>query len=331
MQRGRTLFLLVMIMMMILSFQVAAQQYVLVLGHNAAEGTYTHEGCLVMKKVVEVLTDGNMTIEIYPTNQLGGNREMVEATGMGAQDMAIMGLGVLSYMEPRYAFLQMPYLFSSQQHLHTYIQSSTVQDMVESLKDNQNIYLISQTWDRMPRHIAGVSPVYGPEDVKGLFLRGGVEAVVEYYSLMGAETTHVGLSEMYLALQQGVIQAVELPIDYFYEYSVYEVASYLSMVEHIYGTQFVAINANTWDNLPVSYQRALRAAVAAGEAVNNAIVWEEDDKYMNLLKEAGMTVVPRYEVDYDAFVKGLEENMGALYRIWPEAEGMFEDILRYAF
>lgn len=320
---GKTGMIVGLIVALSISLSIAASAITLKIGHNAVTESHTHQGWLKVKQIVEEKTNGEVKIEIYPANQLGGNREMLESTALGAQDMATMGLGVLAYMMPEYNFLQLPYIFDSQKHIHAYATGPYGEKLAEKMKKEHNIRLLSQIWDRMPRQIVAKELLWSPEDFQGLLLRAGTKSVIGYYQLIGAKPTHIPLNEMYLAMKQGVMKAVELPLDYFWDYSVYEVADYLVMVYHVYGTQFVGINEDTWQSLSSSQQRILKETIEAGGKYNNELVWKWNEDYLKKLKKAGMKVIVPYR---DPFVKLLGEKVPELYERWPECKGMYEEI-----
>ena len=91
-------------------------------------------------------------------------------------------------------------------------------------------------------------------------IREGTPAFHEGIKLFGASPVKVDLNEMYIALQPGVVDGVELPLDYVYDYSIHEAAKFMSLTYHTYGTQFICINKEALQKLPPDQQKALREA-----------------------------------------------------------------------
>ena len=209
--------------------------------HNANLDSATDKASHKFAEWVEKKTGGKVKVTIYPRNQLGGNRELLEQVKMGSLDMTLMGLGTLGYMVEEYNFMQIPFAFRSQEHIHKVLDSE-IGKTIEKNVAAKGFFLLNQKWDRLPRHIAGKKPIHKIEDLKNMKIREGTPAFHEGMKLLGASPVKIDLNEMFIALQQGIVDAVELPLDYIYDYSIHEAAKFLSLTYHTYGTQFIAMN-----------------------------------------------------------------------------------------
>lgn len=305
-----------------LVFQAEAAR-VLKYGHNAKQQQPTGKAALKFAELVEAKTKGEIIIQVFPANQLGKNRQMVESVKMGAQDFVTMGLAGLGYIAKSYMIMQVPYVFHSQDHIHKVVKGQIGQELKAELTKKYGIYLLAQDWDRMVRHIGGIKRIRGLADLKGYKVRAGVLPPIAGFKALGASPVKIPLNEMYVALQQGVADGAELPIDYFYEYSIYEVAKYLNLTYHTYGTQFLGTNNRLWDSLKPEHQKALQEAANEAGAYNNKLVAELQDDYLKKLKAAKMEFV---QTDVKELSKALSAKISEIAKHWPGTEELYHRI-----
>ena len=290
--------------------------------HNSNLDSATDKASHKFAEMVEKKTNGQVKIAVYPRNQLGGNRELLEQVKMGSLDLTLMGLGTLGYMVEEYNFMQIPFAFRNQEHIHKVLDSE-VGKTIEKTVAAKGFFLLNQKWDRLPRHIAGKKAVLKMEDLKNLKVREGTPAFHEGIKLYGASPVKIDLNEMFIALQQGIVDAVELPLDYIYDYSIHEAGKFLSLTYHTYGTQFVAMSKKSFDALPPDVQKALLEAAGEGADFNNRLTWSQEEDYLKKIEKAGVKI---NKPDYSPFSKTLEANIAVLEKKWPACKGLFAKI-----
>jgi tripartite ATP-independent transporter DctP family solute receptor len=290
--------------------------------HNSNLDSATDKASHKFAELVEKKTKGQVKIAIYPRNQLGGNRELLEQVKMGSLDMTLMGLGTLGYMVEEYNFMQIPFAFRNQEHIHKVLDSE-IGKTIEKTVAGKGFFLLNQKWDRLPRHIAGKKPVQKIEDLKNLKVREGTPAFHEGIKLFGASPVKIDLNEMFIALQQGIVDAVELPLDYIYDYSIHEAGRFLSLTYHTYGTQFVAMSKKNFDALPPDVQKAILEAAGEGADFNNKLTWSQEEDYLNKIEKARVKI---NKTDYPQFYNTLETNVAVLEKKWPTCKGLFAKI-----
>lgn len=292
-------------------------------GHNAKQDQPTGQAALKFAELVKEKTGGEIIIEVFPANQLGKNRQMVENLKMGAQDMATLGLAGLGYIMDDYLMMQVPYVFRSQNHIQNVLKGDIGKELKDELNKKAGIVLLAQNWDRMVRHIGGRKKIENLQDLKGYKVRAGVLPPIAGFKALEASPVKIPLNEMYVALQQGVVDGAELPIDYFYEYSIYEVAKYLNLTYHTYGTQFVGINKNLWNSLTPEQQQALQEAADEAGAYNNELVRNLQDDYMQKLSGAGMEMV---KTDVKQLSAALRDKIPQIAENWPGTLDLYNRI-----
>jgi tripartite ATP-independent transporter DctP family solute receptor len=290
--------------------------------HNSNIDSATDRASHRFAEAVEKKTGGQVKVMIYPRNQLGGNRELLEQVKMGSLDMTLMGLGTMGYIVDEYNFMQLPFAFRSQEHIYKVLDSDIGKEIEKRVAD-QGFFFLSQKWDRLPRHIAGKRAIATTKDLQGLKIREGTPAFHEGIRIFGASPVKINLNEMYIALQQGIADAVELPLDYVYDYSIHETAKFLSLTYHTYGTQFIAMSKKSFDSLTAEIRRSLLEAAKEAGDFNNQLTWSQEDDYMKKIEKAGVKI---NKPEHGQFAQALQANIGAVEKKWPACKGLFDKI-----
>ncbi|HSR13243.1 MAG TPA: TRAP transporter substrate-binding protein [Thermodesulfobacteriota bacterium] len=303
-------------------FALAQGSKQLRLCHNSNIDSATDRASRRFAEAVEKKTGGQVKVMIYPRNQLGGNRELLEQVKMGSLDMTLMGLGTMGYMVDEYNFMQLPFAFRSQEHIYKVLDSDMGKSFEKRVAD-QGFVFLSQRWDRLPRHIAGKRAIVTTKDLQGLKVREGTPAFHEGIRVFGASPVKINLNEMYIALQQGIADAVELPLDYVFDYSIHETAKFLSLTYHTYGTQFIAMNKKGFDSLTPEVRKSLMDAAGEAGDFNNQLTWSQEDDYMKKIEKAGVRI---NKPEHGQFVQVLQANIAAVEKKWPACKGLFEKI-----
>lgn len=296
-------------------------------GHNAPADSPTGIAAEKLAEIVSENSGGSFTIDVYPENQLGDNRDLVEQTALGGLDMSMSGLGILGYLADEYNLMQVPFLFRDQEHIHKVVDGDIGANIANRLLKEKDILLLSQSWDRLPRQVTANKEIRSPEDLKNLLLRTGSKGATEAFDILGAKPTSVPLKEVYLSLQNNVIEGVELPADYIVSQSVAEVNTHVSMLNHTYGTQFVAINGKKFSELPEEYQVILSEAVVEAGVFNNELTKQKEAGYIETLEEQGMEIVNITPEEHELFTKIIKDNLGTFEELWPKSKGIGEKIL----
>lgn len=295
----------------------AQAQTVLRFGHIANPGQPVHSGALEFARLVEEATNSAVVIDVYPSGQLGGSRDLIEGVQLGTVDLTIVGPGALGPFYSAYSWTEYPFIYASDEHVLNVMQGEIGAELAEALlQATGTIRPIAQNWLRTPRHVFTTdTPVERVEDLQGMKLRVPSGPLLEGFRSMGASPTPVDFSELFTAMQQGVVDGAELPIDFIYDNGFYEIAEYLSLTGHVYAAQVLLINDAKFRRLSEEHQAAVvEAAIQAG-IFQNEIIAEVTDSYLERLEEAGMTVIhPEREGFAEAAATGvaaLEANWGA--------------------
>ncbi|HLS66851.1 MAG TPA: TRAP transporter substrate-binding protein [Pseudogracilibacillus sp.] len=276
---------------------------ILRLGHIQSENDLWHEGSLKFKEEVESLSDGKMTVEIYPNSSLGGDRDMVESMQSGTVDFALVA-GVLGNFSPSIQLLELPYLFADEEEYRTVIHGEIGEEIIDRVLEDSDVRIL-EFWDRGPRHVTANKPIETLDDIKGLKIRlPEIKAMEATWKEMGASPTTMAWDEVYTALDQNVIEAQENPIPFIYGGAIHEVQDYLSLTAHKYEYVTLAMSDLTWNKLTEEQQEIISEAAKIATDYENELVAEQTEELLQEMENEGLTVV---EPDIDEFAEAARD------------------------
>lgn len=253
------LYLCVFASFLILSVNAESPEYIFKFGHGAAPNSFQGQQCELFKELVEKYTDGQVKIDLFPSDQLGKRAAQVEATILGSQDF-VLTLDNVVPMVPELNVLNMPFVFADR---HKYERISRGQVGQELLGLLQNHGLIGLGfWELGFLQVANnVKPIYTPEDAKGLNIRVPQNPIrVGVWKAVGANPDTVAYSELFSALQMGVFDGFDNPIMLIRDEHFYEVTKYLSILNYNFKADTLLMSKKSWDGLPLNMQAAIQIA-----------------------------------------------------------------------
>ncbi|MGY8871487.1 MAG: TRAP transporter substrate-binding protein [Pseudomonadales bacterium] len=236
-------------------------------------------------------------VTVYGSSQLGKDREMLKRLRLGTLTFQLPS-SVMSSVEDEFGIFDMPYIIADRDHMRRV--EAKILPLLEAAADRQG-YKILAIWENGFRNITNnVRPVVVPQDLKGLKLRTPKgKWRVRMFEAYGANPTPMSLSEVFTALQTGVIDGQENPLSIIDGNKFYEVQQHVSLTRHVYTPAYVLVGKNAWEHLPedvqVDLQRIARNmqdwVYETGERLDNELVGK--------LRDAGMKVS---QIDREAFV-----------------------------
>jgi len=277
-----------------------AQGLKLTLGHGAAPGNPRHEAAVKFAEVLKAKTGGRIEVQVAPSAQLGDDAAMVTALRTGALDMSANSQGAVANAVPEYAAFGMPFLFSSAAQAFKVLDGPLGKELGDKSADKGLIVL--GYWDNGIRHMTNSKrPITKVEDMKGLKMRTPPDTVlVDIMQSLGAEAQQIKFAELYVALQQGVVDGQENPLMNIHASKLYEVQKHLALTSHMFQMTPLLMSKRTWDRLPAADRQAVTEAAAEATALQRKLSQESDDKLLGELKAKGVQVTT---VDKAAFEK----------------------------
>ncbi|WP_372426695.1 TRAP transporter substrate-binding protein [Salinarimonas chemoclinalis] len=282
----------------------AQAQQALKLGYSLAPTSHYGVGATAMAETLAELSDGRFTIEQFPANALGGEREMVEGAQIGTVDVVITSTGPVGNFVPDTLITDIPFLFRDYDHAHAVLDGPIGQEILEQFPNHG---LIGLAWGENGfRNLTNnVRAVRTPEDTRGLKVRTMENQVhMRAFQELGVLPTPMAFPELFTALQQGTVDGQENPIGVILSANFSQVQGHLTLTQHVYSPALIILSPIVWDGLTDEEKGWFREAAAAGAVAMRAKVREDADNGVATLKEQGMQVVE--DPDRAAFEAALQ-------------------------
>lgn len=288
-----------------LSFAASAET-VIKIGHGAAESFHMHRALLHFEELVEAGSNGEIDVQIFPSSQMGPDREMIEGVQTGVLEMAIPPSSFFAGWDPAFAVIELPYMYASKDIAFDVLESEAGDGMIERI-ENQG--LVGLGWLELGvRNVTNnVRPISTPADLEGVKLRTmKVPAHVATFETLGANPTPMNFGEVYSALQQGVIDGQENPLAIITSQRFYEVQKYLSTTGHVFAVYMPVISKPFFDSLSAEHQDLIRTSMAAARTHQAELVAAEDAAQLEEIRSAGVEVLELSAEQRQAFADATE-------------------------
>ena len=284
----------------ILTFPRGAQAATnLTLGHNAAPGNPRSIATERFAELVRERSNGNISVRVAGSEQLGNEQSLLTSLRTGAVSMTVNSQGSTSALIPELAALGLPFLFTDSAAAFMVLEGPIGEELAQRFAKVQMVPL--GWWDNGIRHITNSKrPIVKPDDLKGIKLRVPPgKWRVKMFQAYGANPSPLAFSEVFVALQTGVMDGQENPFAQIYPARFQEVQKYLSITGPVYTPAFVTAGAS-WDRLAPEIQKVLADTAKEVQPVVYKIAADLEDDLLKKLRAAGMQV---NEADKDAFIK----------------------------
>lgn len=261
------------------------------LGHVFPESDPQAKAISRFADEVKTLTDGSVSITVYPAGQLGGDREILESLELGATDMWYGGAGAYNSMSDVGQFFVTPFMFDSvDDAMEAY--NGELGEAVRKRLDDDTATTVVGIWARGPRHVTSNEPVKTPADMEGMRIRVPENPMfIEGFKAFGANPTPMAFPEVYTALQQGTIDAQENPLALIKSSGFPTVQKYLNLTGHVIEPLAISISDESWNALTDDQQNAItQAAEDIGKEFQEEVNADEAQLTKDLEAE-GMTII----------------------------------------
>ena len=269
----------------------AQEPIVIKFSHVVAIDTPKGKGAEFFKKRAEELTAGKVKVDVYPNSSLYKDKEEMESLQLGAVQMLAPSLakfGPLGVKE--FEVFDLPYLFDNYGELHKVTQGPIGKQLLDKL-DAKGIKGLAY-WDNGFKVMSSNKPIRTAADYKGQKMRIQSSKVLEaQMRSLGVLPQVMAFSEVYQALQTGVVDGTENPPSNLYTQKMHEVQKYVSVSDHGYLGYAVITNKKFWDGLPADIRGKLEQAMKEATAYANKIAKEENDQALEAVKKSGKSQV----------------------------------------
>ncbi|WP_417871575.1 TRAP transporter substrate-binding protein [Winogradskyella sp.] len=277
------------------------------LAHSLDVNHSVHKAMVKMGEDLAEISGGKMQLEIYPSQQLGTERECIELLQIGSLDMTKVSVGVMENFAPRMKVFGLPYLFRDRAHAFEVLDGPIGQELL----DEGTKYWIKGMcyYDAGSRSFyTKDKPINSPEDLKGLKIR-VMESVtaMDMVKSLGGSPTPISWGELYTSLQQGVVDGAENNPPSFYLSRHYEVCKYYSLDEHTVLPDVLIIGTHVWDRLSEQQKKWLQQAVDQSVSYQRELWAEAEKEALEEVQKAGVTVVRPDKSSFANDVEGVYE------------------------
>ena len=276
----------------------ALAQIEIKLGHVGEPGSLFQKSADEFAKRANAKLGGKAKVVVYGSSQLGGDKEMIQKLKLGTLDMALPST-VMSSEVDLVGIFEMPYIVKDREHMKR-IEKAVFWPMLEPAIEKKGLTVLA-VWENGTRHITNNKhPIKVPADLKGIKLRVPEgKWRVKMFQAYGANPSPMKFSELFTALQTGVMDGQENPLTQIYSAKLQEVQKFLSLSDHVYTPAYLTVGTNHWKSLPADVRKVLEDTARETQAFVYERAAREETELLAKLKQAGMQV---NEVDKDAFV-----------------------------
>jgi C4-dicarboxylate-binding protein DctP len=270
---------------------LAQSPIVIKFSHVVAQDTPKGKGAEYFKKLVDERLKGKVKVEVYGNSTLYKDKEELEALQLGAVQMLAPSLakfGPLGVKE--FEVFDLPYIFDNYAELHKVTNGPVGQSLLKKLESKGIIGLAY--WDNGFKDMSANKALRKPEDFRGLKMRIQSSKVLDsQMRALGAVPQVMAFSEVYQALQTGVVDGTENPPSNLYTQKMHEVQKYLTLSDHGYLGYAVIVNKKFWEGLPADIRKALEQAMKETTKFANDIAIEENNQSLEAVKKSGKTQI----------------------------------------
>ncbi len=305
MKYGQFLFLL------LLSFSLGCGEisdvHYLKLAHALDNNHPVHKGIEFMAERLAEKSGGKLQIEIYPSQQLGTERQCLELLQIGSLAITKVSAAVMENFAPNIQVLSLPYIFRDRAHGYAALDGEVGKKL---LVQSEKYWLRGLTYfDAGQRSFYSKEPIRTPDDLKGKKIR--VQESVTAMNLitsLGGAPTPISWGELYTALQQGVVDGAENNPPSFYTSRHYEVCKYYTLNEHTSVPDMLAISTIAWDRLSPQEQQWLQEAADEAKVYQRKLWQEAEKEALDAVKAAGVEIIIPDKTLFSEKTKGLFED-----------------------
>jgi tripartite ATP-independent transporter DctP family solute receptor len=278
-------------------------------------GYPTVEAVVRMGKKLEAATNGRLSIQMFPSMQLGDEKEMIEQAQVGALAMARISVGPMGPLVPELNVFNLPFMFRNDAHMEKVIDGEIGDEMLKKLSDHATANLIGLCWmNAGTRNVYNSKkPIRSIEDLKGLKIRMmGNPVFVDTMNSLGGNGIAMGYDQLISALQTGVVDGAENNEPSYATGQHYRYAKYYSMTGHLMIPEILVFSKKSWSTLSKDDQDLIMKLAKEAQQEQRGLWYEMEKKSMAQMKEAGAQINEVGDrTQFQAAVKPVWDKYGA--------------------
>ena len=262
----------------------------IIAAHGATETTSMHLSWLKLEEMLEERSGGAVTVDIYPNQQLGGDREFTESAVQGNVTMGSPSPAAITAMIPSLNVYDAPFMFPDYETAYKALDSDAGQALLDSM---ETVGLKGLgAYENGFRNLTCNKDVNSLDDLKGLKIRTMESEVhLAIWQALGANPGPLAFGELYTALQQGAFDAQENPLEQIYNNKLHEVQNHVYLTQHVYTPYIIYINLDVWNSLNEATQELIQTCVDESVAYNRELCAENNLKCTDGINNSGKSKV----------------------------------------
>lgn len=265
-------------------------EYNLKFGHQLAASHPYQDAAVMMAELIEERSGGRVHIDVFPSAQLGAERELCEGIQMGTVDLAL-ATGPMASFDSNFYINDIPNLFTSKEHAYRVLDGEIGQGMLDGLsKANMKGLSFWETgWLCM---FNSKRPIETPQDAKGLNLRTMEnKAYVDYFTKLGVNPVPMAYSEYFTSVENGTVDGTLSPLVTIFTDKTYVSAPYITRAYQWYCPATLLMNVDKWNSMDAELQEIILTAAQEARDFERQKLAELEDDYAQQMKDAGATIV----------------------------------------
>lgn len=245
-----------------------------------------------MKDTIESASDGRIEVQLYPNGQLGKGQAMLEQVRAGVIEMTYANDGNINQVFPNLQVFSIPYLFVDKQTAHAVLDGPMGQKLMDDMAATTGLRVFAWSENGGFRHFSNnVRPVHSPADMAGLKIRvQNIPLHLEMVKSLGASPTPIAWKELYTALQTGVVDGQENPVNTFRIPHLEEVQKYMTLDGHVYAISAAVFSQSWLDSLPEDLRAVVREGAVAGQRETRDRIQGYEVESLAYLKDYGLEI-----------------------------------------
>lgn len=283
-------------------------------GHGAAEKNARHQAALKFKELVEQKSNGQIEVQVFPSEQLGSEAAMLQSVQSNNLQITAGATGIYAKNHKPIGIVELPYVFDNFEQAWKVLDGPLGKELSDPLVD-KGIRILAY-WENGFRQVTNnVKPVEKPSDLEGMKIRTPeIPLSLSLFKALGANPTPMAFGELFNALEQRIVDGQENPLTNIYNSKLYEVQKYVSLTGHQYMPLPLSISEKFWKTLTPEQQKIIEESAKEAGQMHRNLVKEDDQKLKAELEKNGMKV---NEVDKQLF----KEAVKPVYKEFEEVYG----------
>jgi tripartite ATP-independent transporter DctP family solute receptor len=256
-------------------------------------GYPTVEAVVRMGKKLEQATNGRISVQMFPSMQLGGEKEMIEQAQVGALQMARISVGPMGPLVPELNVFNLPFMFRDNAHMEKVIDGEIGADLLKKLSDHPTAGLIGLCWmNAGTRNVYNnKKPIKQVDDLKGLKIRMmGNPVFVDTMNSLGGNGVAMGYDQLINALQTGVVDGAENNYPSYATGQHYRYAKYYSLTGHLMIPEILVFSKRSWQGLSKDDQALIMKVSKEAQQEQRKLWYEMEEKSLAQMKQAGVEI-----------------------------------------